>query len=359
MDRLFICQVVPKKLTSELKVSQAANNFCFNLIDTNCFNNVISLVPINVVKKIENEKDNFVNYVQSRRFKSHKGIFKFLNSFIESIILAKKAKKAKNIWYYNITPHNLLSCLILKYIYGREIFIILADYTPSNNKFSLQRFIKSFIEKKISGIISLSCRNEFSNKNMVNLAGIVPLSKINNIEIKNPIDTKFLLSGRLEESTGWSLAIKTFSNLPQEFKLFITGSLTKDQEQEISTCPNIFYLGLLSYEKYLELLREIPFSLNLRNPKFDKNMNNFPSKVLESFSYNRIVISTFSYNELKKFKYFYSNYEINSLSNLLKEISEKSYNELFGYSNHSLLLQETFSESIWKKYLTNIENYIL
>lgn len=35
--RTFICNIVPNDLVVELKVSQAANNFCFNLIDQNCF----------------------------------------------------------------------------------------------------------------------------------------------------------------------------------------------------------------------------------------------------------------------------------------------------------------------------------
>jgi len=351
MERTFICQVVPKQLTSKLNVSQAANNFCFNLIDANCFSSVLSLVPINIIDKI---KGNDIDYIQYRGFSSHKGLFKLLNSVIESFVLAKKVKKSKNIWFYNVTPHNFLSILILKFLYKKKNFLILADYTPSKKFFSIQRFIKIFIEKNVSGIISLSGRVEFSNKNMLNLAGIVPLNKIYDIKLSKSIKKEFLFSGRLEDSTGWSLAIEVFSKLP-DCTLIITGHLSKDKIEEISKYKNIKYLGLLSYDEYLKLLNKIPFNLNLRNPSFDKNLNNFPSKILEAFSYNRIVLSTFKYNELNGFKYFYCKYDSSSLRDLLINISKKAFDELKDHSNHSLMLEKSFSEIKWKKYLTNIE----
>lgn len=357
MNRTFICQVVPKEMTTKFVVSQAANNFCFNLIDTKCFKQITSLVPINVSEKIVNEKENYPEYIQSRVFRTHVGVFKLLNAVLENFMLAKKNKKCENIWYYNLTPHNLLSAVLLKFLYGRNLFIILADYTPSKRIFSLQYFIKWFIENKFSGIISFSEMNEFQHENELNLAGIVPLSKIKRLKIARPVKNEFLLSGRLEESTGFTLAIETFAKLPQ-YKLYITGALTKEKEEQILKYDNIEYLGLLSYEKYLNLLKEIPYVLNLRNPKFIKNKNNFPSKVLESFSYNRIVISTFKYNELKGFKYFYSKYEKNSLTNLLTEICNKTYMDLLEYSDHSSLLEQNFSEKKWKKYLTKTENKI-
>lgn len=354
MSRTFVCQVVPKQLTSKLLVSQAANNFCFNLIETNCFDNVVSLIPINITKQIVNDSDDQVCYVQSRFFKSHRNIFKLFNAILESIQLSTKVKEFNSIWYYNVTPHNLFSCLILKYIYKKQIYVILADYTPSHTKFSLQYFIKVFIEKRVSGIISLSARNIFTHANMDTLAGIIPVNKIHNVGISRPIKNDFLLSGRLEESTGLLLAVETFSQLP-ECNLYITGVLNEEMKVEVSMHQNIFYLGLLSYEEYIEVLEDIPYSLNFRNPNFDKNMNNFPSKIIEAFSYNRIVVSTCRYSELSGFRYFYSKYEKKSLMKLIREIIVMTNDELESYSNHSLLLEKTFSEQVWKSYLSKTE----
>lgn len=43
--RVFICNIVPKGLLVEFQGSQAANNFCFNLIEGKCFQSVYSIVP--------------------------------------------------------------------------------------------------------------------------------------------------------------------------------------------------------------------------------------------------------------------------------------------------------------------------
>ncbi|MDD3320479.1 MAG: glycosyl transferase family 1 [Paludibacter sp.] len=355
MKRVFICQVVPKNLTSKFVVSQAANNFCFNLIDNNCFDEVKSLVPTNIISKIiSDENDSSIEYIQCRYFKRHKGVLKLINSILESFNLAYSTKSAKNIWVYNITPHNLLSCLLIKFLFHKNIFLLLADYTPSGNTFSVQGFIKYFIEHKVSGIISLSSRNEFNHKNMTSLAGIVPENMIFDTKPLQPINNDFLLSGRLEESTGLSLAINAFSKI-KNVNLYITGRLNDEIIGEIEKYPNIKYLGLLNYVDYLSLLHKIPFSLNLRNPSFEKNLNNFPSKVLEAFSYSKIVISTIKYPELNGFKYFHCLYSEESLIETINDILISDYIELAKYANHSEQLKITFSEDCWKSTINEIE----
>lgn len=355
MPDVFVCQVVPKDLTSKLIVSQAANNFCFNLIDSNCFDRVVSLVPINVVYSIIDTSSE-ISYIQTRLFKNHTGLFKLLNSIIESFKLSNRVKKCSKIWFYNITPHNFLSSIILNIFYKKSIFLILADFTPPNSKLSFQYLIKIFIEKRVSGIISLSSRNTFQHNNMSNLAGIIPANKV--INIKNNFSSKrdFLLSGRLEESTGVTMAIEVFSLLP-DCQLLITGNLNDEVVDLIAQYDNITYLGLLNYEDYLKILCSIPFVLNFRNPSFNKNLNNFPSKILEAFSVNRVVISTFEYEELEGFKYFHCPYEKESILNIIKELKEMPFSDLEGFAQHSQLLINTFSEDAWKSLLLKIENY--
>jgi glycosyltransferase involved in cell wall biosynthesis len=353
MNNIFITQIVPKNKIKELHVSQAACNFSYSLIDTKCFDFTASLIPINVDEKVNFvEKDIFK--VQCRFF-PHRGIFRALNMLIESISLTYIAKNYAHVWFYNITVHTLLSFIILKYFFRKNVYVIVADYTPTLKKYSIQRLVKKVIESS-SGLILLSSRSEFKHNNFFIIPGIKQLSAI-----RTDIDTinqkgkrKFLFSGVLGEVTGLPMALEVFKNL-EDVDLFITGRADLTLFENFKDYSNIHYLGFLSYEEYLVLLKDMDICINFRNPNLPENNNNFPSKILEYFSFNKVVVSTILYPELNKFSYFCEKYDKELLMKKIREINNMDEDLLLKYCNHATLLMNNFSENAWKNAIEKIQ----
>lgn len=98
-----------------------------------------------------------------------------------------------------------------------------------------------------------------------------------------------------------------FKNIP-EAKLYLSGKLDKNNskivEEYAHKYPNIIYKGFYEkFDDYIHLLQSIDYTLSLRNPNSPVNHYNFPSKILETLAYNKIVISTVKYPELDKINY--------------------------------------------------------
>jgi hypothetical protein len=93
----------------------------------------------------------------------------------------------------------------------------------------------------------------------------------------------------------------------------------------------------------------------LRDPSYPENLNNFPSKILEFFSYNKIVISTIDYPELIDFKYLRCEFDKYSLTNIIESIISKKHEELAFLCDNSKSLIENFSEIHWKNSFNKIE----
>ena len=206
---VLVSQVVPRSVVSKLGVSQAANNFCFNLFENNCFSEMVSFVPNNVTYKIDNDFDDGVKYFQCRRFR-HVGFGFSLNILITSFQIASYLSKKEKIWFYNVSPSNFLAILILRLFFRKNVYIIMADYTPTKKKCSIQYFLGEII-KSTRGIVSLSGRTVFNHHNFKVKAGITPISTISKETVDCINDRSFLLSGRLDDSTGLDLAIDVFN----------------------------------------------------------------------------------------------------------------------------------------------------
>ena len=91
--RLFICQSIPNKFIKKYEVSQAAANFCFDLISNDCFDKSLSLIPINI-------KD----YINLFKFSRHS----YRNDYALSIALGIVNGHTLN---HNSIPWNLASAL--------------------------------------------------------------------------------------------------------------------------------------------------------------------------------------------------------------------------------------------------------
>lgn len=348
--RTFICNIPPNELLTKLNAPQAPNNFCQNLFNGNIFERIHSIVPISYWYKPIQIEDNikyYNGYPKPNRF------IKILQYIYLNIRCALNSRRSDSIWFYNICKANLICFMILRFIFFKKVFVILLDYTPSNNPFNIQFYIP-YLYKKVNGVISLSQRTDIINHNVGYKAGIIPIqyNKETNLFNKNK-KLRFLFSGNLSHHTGLLLAIDTFKDLP-DIELYLCG-LGNIDNAKITPHKNIHYLGYLNYEEYLKLYEKIDVCLSLRDPQYEENNYNFPSKILEYFSYRKIVISTIKYPELTEFKYFHCNYNQKSLTKTILEITNSNYNELNKYTDNINALNNNFSINSWKKMILQIE----
>lgn len=351
MKRLFICQIVPNNLVHIIKAPQASNTFSYNLIENHLFDQVFSIVPLSYYHN-EIKDERIIKFYKGKyTHKKYKNIFCYIKN---SLKVAGDSRKYNYIWFYNICNANLLAYIIIKYIFRKKTYVIILDHTPANKTLSLQN-LKEWLIKKSSGAIALSSRGIFKIKNIDYLAGIIPLNKIKTIiHPINPHKISFLFSGKLNLPAGFDMVLKVFKTFPN-LELYITGPDSFEKEL-IKNHPNIHYLGYLPYSDYLKLYDKVDICLNLRNPEYPENINNFPSKILEFFSFNKIVISTIEYPELKDFKYFTVNYDENQIRDLINKIPKIKVDTLLEYCNNREQMKNNFSEHAWSKALSNIES---
>jgi glycosyltransferase involved in cell wall biosynthesis len=180
---------------------------------------------------------------------------------------------------------------------------------------------------------------------MLNIAGIIDESKIQPLKTKDNKDFIFLFSGNLSPYEGFDMIIDVFKELPN-CKLIVTG-LSNSDISSLLKFSNIDYLGYLPYEEYLLLYDQVDICFSLRNPDFPENVNNFPSKILEYFCYNKIVISTIKYPELDAFNYFSVEYSKNAIKEAILNICVMKEEELNKYKDNQTSLISYFSAEKW------------
>jgi len=246
--------------------------------------------------------------------------------------------------------------VILKYFFRNKVYIILLDFSPSESIYNIQYWLLKLIERS-DGIIFLSERTEIHHHNAIYKAGCVNLSHASHNKDKCGFYKRFLMCGVLDDFTGLPLALDVFSDLP-ECQLFLTGRLSGKYSKVISQYPNIIYLGYIGFEDYRKLLSESDVCLSFRNPSFEENNYNFPSKILEFFVHDKIVISTIDYPELKGFQYMYCQYDKNSIIDIIHKLCKMPADELNLLRKNSAKLEERFSADSWKKSMCQIEHRI-
>lgn len=353
--RVFISNIVPRNQIEKLNVSAAANYFSYNLIDNNCFDFTISMVPTNINYKIKCRSK--IDYVQTRFFKNN-GITKLFNLIIDNIKVFVKVNSKSNLWYYNLTYQNILVYLLIKYLKPSvNQFIIVLDFTPTKSSFSLQNFLFNQINS-CDGLISLTNNNKLTHKNISVIPGIIPNDHSAKKHLK--VTNSFLLSGILSQNRCPQLILEAFSRF-SEYELIITGKI-EDQsliDRYVSRFENIKYLGFLKYEEYIKVLESSTFSINSRDPAFKENHFNFPSKTIEHIKHNKIIISTMEYTELDKINYFFVKPNIIDFSNFLKSLKTMKKKDLLNiYANQSSKVIKSFGITKWKNTFEQIEKKI-
>ena len=350
MSRILISNIVPPEFANKFNISQAAYNFCSRLITNNCIDYIYSIIPPKQSTITIDNKDNYLYFANSINNKR----FVFINHIINNIKCALKTQKHDELWFYNICPSNLICFIICRYMLRRKTYVILLDYTPCKNFLNINHYVP-FLIKNSYGLIKLSDRSLINHKNELSLAGI-----ISSIDIKpfTPLlknkKLVFLFSGVLNDITGLPLAINVFKHL-KNIDLYISG-VGSFNIKEIDKYSNIHYLGYLDYKTYINLYDKIDVCLSLRNPQYKENINNFPSKIIEYFTFNKIVISTINYPELNGCKYLYSEYSENKLIQTIYNLGKLNIKELNKLRNNNNILIEKFSTKKWIEAFKYIEN---
>lgn len=349
--RILICNIVPNQLVVKLRASQAPNNFCFNLIENDAFDKTISLVPPSYFDEGICDESS-IKYLGGKS--SSSGFIKKLCTVWNSIKAAWMVRGADNVWFYNICMANIVTYVLLRFVFRTRVYAILLDYAPEENKFSPNYYIP-WLYSKAYGMISLSERTSIRHPYFMCKAGIIPLSRIKLVKTyKQNKKLSFLFSGSLDNYTGFPLALGVFKQLPDS-ELYISG-IGDVNEQVLKQYSNIHYLGYLSYEDYLHLYDKVDVCLSLRNPDFEENMNNFPSKILEYFSYGKIVLSTLEYPELSGFEYSRCKYSVEDLKRVILYLQNASVEMLNTLCDNHNALITNFSEESWKSAFSKLEN---
>ena len=351
MKRILLAHIVPFDKVGQYHVAQASHNFCYNLINSECFDKVYSIIPPNIFGK----KSTFICdkyqlvYSILRRWK----LTAKMATLLEQFYLFVRLKEPSNVWLYNMSPNNVffvwLCTHFKKYI---NIYTIVLDFTPG---LKVNDVMLKYINSS-DGLIKLSNSNLFEVSNSICLPGIVPNGQPKK-SVKLPIERTFLLSGVLYEHISLlSVVLEAFSKLP-ECKLIITGFGANEDliNKYTGLYSNIEYYGKVEYEKFISLLSSVPFVLSTRDENSPENSCNFPSKILEAILYNRIIVSTIEYPQIKDLNYFIIRQELEGMVADIKHIISMEEDELITYCNQGEKARNLFSPDVWKECMSKIE----
>jgi len=358
MSRVLIASIATDSLITKHNLSQAGINFCKNFYSVGCFDKIVSPAFLSVKSNIGDEVQKEFSYVKYIENIIHPRnyILKIINLIIINILVAFKSISFDQIWYYNLHSANAISYIILKFIFRKKVFILVADRSTPKGKLSISYVIQVLINKS-NGVISLSSRTNLKLNNIKYLPGIINCNSIDtNINDELFEKRKYLFSGTICKETGIYLAIDAFIKLPTEH-LYISGSYKDDNILRlIEKYNNIHYLGYLSFDNYNDMLKSVFCCLSLRDPSVPENINNFPSKILEYINMNKLVISTIYYPELRDLKYILSDFNSGNLVNIITNIKENQIFYINNYLMQSNKLREYFSNESWFDSIVQIEN---
>lgn len=346
--RIFITHIVPREKILEYNLSVAACNFCHTLIEGHVFDDVYSILPTFVNKKV----DSFNGLIRSS-LRDIPGFSKFAPIW-ENLRLFFKIPRKSVVWYYNCTVLNATLIVLLK-LFKPEVRqnMILLDYTPRQNWSG--RFLL-WLTNRMDATIRLSNSPLFNCSRSICLPGVVPLHTPEYPEITT-FPKHFLISGVLSDNISMlPILLKTFAQLPNMI-LHITGKApdTKLVSKYTTQYPNIIYHGLVEYNDYLDLLHDVPFLLSTRNPSAPENQCNFPSKIIEALLHNRIIVSTIHYEQLEGIHYIHVPAEPEELKAALCKIGQLPSEKLNNYANQSEIVKKRYSIAVWKKAMDELE----
>ena len=255
--------------------------------------NVISIRPINssfAYKKLPQlVEDEFnISWRYPKVSSNRVAKYLFLNKRIKKVL--PKKEKIEAIFVDTLNMSLLKSAIRIKKTYQCKIIGICTD-NPNNISFTSNSYKSKLIKlgQSLDGYICLtSAISSLYNKNNKPVLLIDGVSEEYEATSKPMIEGQYIyFGGSLMEEYGVYSLIEAFKSInPKDIKLVLCGHHVNIDKLNSSIKDNksIIYLGPVSYEDNLNLIKNSLLSINPRpiNPKIDEY--SIPSKTLECIS---------------------------------------------------------------------------
>lgn len=304
MEIVMCGTLVPEEYELIIKdLSNAANRFVSNVVS--CFRNeghhvrVVSYIGINtsseVKKSLRNDDSADFVFKTKLRFGGIRRVLAILKGYVDV-----------TDWFVAYNP--VYAWLVLPFMAShshRKSALILADFSPPESYTNLGRKIYAYLQlmsiRKYDIVIGLSENVErFMKKGQkflcveggINKEVYEFFNKYTNHDGEKMI---CMYAGILEHVTGVEMLIDAIDLVDDDsIELWISGkgSLEETIKEKAKNDKAVKFLGYLSYNDYLEQLKNADILINPRNMNLPENMNNFPSKILEYIATGKRVIST-------------------------------------------------------------------
>lgn len=266
-------------------------------------------------------------------------------------------------------PHNLLYSHFLvrvKQHSYRLLRPLLALY--HNNLLRVERELFERAEVIVSQTRSLAnCIQEYYSvrpeKIVVAYNGIPKLKGSSHADLSKlglPIGKKFVIyGGDLSKNNGLHIILQLICNYPEIFFVIAgTGAYFEDLKRLSSTHDNLYFLGKLSKEQYLNVLNRSEALLILRESNIT-NDNYLPLKLLDAIALRKKVITTNIQimSEMRQVYdgIYFTQLEIESVAKSIKRCLEARRDEaLLLRKDAQMRLSWSYSQSQIEKSLNNI-----
>lgn len=251
---------------------------------------------------------------------------------------------------------------------GRQSVLILADYTEPDGSVGLKNKVYANFQmhtvRRFDKVITLSKRSEKilkSKQKIYCMEGGISKDVYNYFgemtEIHTPVRLNY--SGLLHPVMGVDLLLEAFREVARpDVRLYISGKgpLREKVLQAAKDDTRIIYTGFLSYEEYLQQLKDVDILINPRNMKLKDNDNNFPSKIMEYLATGKLIVSTkfYGYERFpKEIVFSDSNVE------MLKEKIEFALDQVAQNTKSRYEKERTFAEDfLWEKQIQRMMLFV-
>lgn len=300
MRILFCGTQVPENIEYQIKdISAAGNRFQNNMIANleKCNHEVITCSYIGVPVPAE-----------IREFLKKDTVFKS-DGFLKSLsAYRKRVKKLLDdsdiVICYNIT-YAWIFLPVLAHAKSKRSIAIIADYSEAvsfSDFFSkAYAYLQGWSMRRFDTVVGLSAniKNKLRKKQrFILMEGGIDrrlYDALSYVPHKKGAAVVLMYAGLLGRVTGVDKLLQVMQHVKNSnVKLMISGK--GELEEEIRRMekenPQICYLGHLTYEEYIERLKEADILVNPRNMKLPENQNNFPSKIMDYLAAGKRIIST-------------------------------------------------------------------
>ena len=162
-------------------------------------------------------------------------------------------------------------------------------------------------------------------------------------------------TGNFSGSFGFEELLQYVQYLPEKYRFTITGQASPEEEKALRNAtknrPNICFLGRIDSARFEQVFEKIEICILLSSSESDWNKTNFPSKLFDYLSRNRLVLSTG--NPVFESYYGLSNFvlledfpgDLEKLELILKNRTPNP-DELFSLHDETLKSLELFIEEL-------------